>query len=143
MNLKEIMTSKVEIIHPDDTLQHAAQKMRDLDIGFLPVMEDGELIGVITDRDLVIRAMVDNVRADTMVGRNLITAPAIACFDNQDVSDAMRLMKENNIRRLVVLSHDDENVVGVVSLGDVAANSDPSKSGEVLQSVSSRPVMMP
>ncbi len=136
MKIREIMTSEVEVVHPDDTLQTAARKMRDRDIGFLPVMDGGELIGVLTDRDLVLRAMADGLKLNTMVGRDIVTSPGIYCFDDQDVNEAAQLMQGHQIRRLVILSRHDGSVLGVISLGDLAVNSTPDASGEVLQSVS-------
>lgn len=138
MKLREIMTKDVEVLHPDDTVQTAAQKMRDRNIGFLPVLEDGEFIGAITDRDLVVRALADSVKSNTMIGRDLITAPGIYCFDDQDVDTAAQLMREHQIRRLVVLDRKDGSVVGVLSLGDLAANANTALdlSGTILQEVS-------
>ena len=135
MKLKEIMTSNVEVIHPDDTLQTAAQKMHDRDIGFLPVCDGDRLIGVLTDRDLITRALAEGMESKAMLGRDLVTSPAIYCFDDQSVDEAAKLMHDNQIRRLVVLSR-DKRMVGVVSLGDLAMNIDDKKSGDVLQSVS-------
>jgi CBS domain-containing protein len=136
MKVKEIMTSDVEVVHPDDTLHTAAQKMRDRDIGFLPVIDGGELIGVLTDRDFVVRAMADGMKINTMIGRNIMTSPGIHCFDDQEVDEAAQIMQEHRIRRLVILSRNDGSVVGVVSLGDLAVHSASDTSGEVLQSVS-------
>ena len=136
MKLKEIMTSDIEVIHPTDTLQTAAQKMRDRDIGFLPVCDGERLIGVLSDRDLIVRALAEGIDSKAMVGRDLITSPAIYCFDDQSVDEAAKLMHDNQIRRLVVLHPDDKRMVGVVSLGDLAINVDDKLSGEVLQSIS-------
>ena len=136
MKLSEIMTREVEIIQPDDTLQAAAQKMRDRDIGFLPVCDGESLMGVLSDRDLTIRALADGMDINVMLGRDLMTTPAIYCFDDQDVKEAAKIMEENQIRRLVVLSRDDKRLVGVVSLGDLARNGITDLSGQVLQRVS-------
>ena len=136
MKLSEIMTREVEIIQPDDTLQAAAQKMRDRDIGFLPVCDGESLMGVLSDRDLTIRALADGMDINVMLGRDLMTTPAIYCFDDQDVKEAAKIMEENQIRRLVVLSRDDKRLVGVVSLGDLAKNGITDLSGQVLQKVS-------
>ena len=136
MKLSEIMTSEVEIIHPEDTLQTAAQKMRDRDIGFLPVCDDDRLIGVLSDRDVIVRALADGMDPQTMIGRDLVTSPAIYCFDDQTVDEAAKLMHDNQIRRLVILRRGDKRMVGVVSLGDLANNVDGRLSGEVLQSIS-------
>ena len=136
MKLHEIMTTDVEIIRPDDTLQTAAQKMRDRDIGFLPVCDGERLIGVLSDRDVIVRALADGMDSNSIVGRDLITSPAIYCFDDQGLDEAAKLMHDNQIRRLVVLDRDDKHMVGVISLGDLAINVDDKLSGEVLQSVS-------
>ena len=135
MKLKEIMTSEVEVIHPNDTLQTAARKMHDRDIGFLPVCDGDRLIGVLTDRDLITRALAEGTESKAILGRDLVTSPAIYCFDDQSVDEAAKLMHDNQIRRLVILSR-DKRMVGVVSLGDLAMNIDDKKSGDVLQSVS-------
>jgi len=136
MKLKEIMTSDVEVLQPDDTLQTAATKMRDRDIGFLPVLDGDELIGVLTDRDLVMRALATGMQPQAMVGRDLLTAPAISCYDDQAIEKATKLMHDNQIRRLVILQRGDDRIAGVVSLGDLAMNADKKTSGEVLQWVS-------
>ena len=135
MKLREIMSDNVEVIHPDDTLQTAAEKMRDRDIGFLPVCDGERLIGVLTDRDLITRALADGLESNAMLGRDLVTSPAIYCFDDQGVDEAAKLMHDNQIRRLVVLSR-DKQMVGVLSLGDLAMTTDDKLSGDVLQSVS-------
>jgi CBS domain-containing protein len=136
MKLSEIMTREVEIIQPDDTLRLAAQKMRDRDIGFLPVCDGDNLMGVLSDRDIAIRALADGMDINVMLGRDLMTTPAIYCFDDQDVTDAAKLMGENQIRRLVILGRESERVVGVISLGDLARKGITDVSGQVLQRVS-------
>ena len=136
MKLSEIMTRDVVVMQPDDSLQSAAKKMRDRNIGFIPVCDGEELIGVISDRDITIRALADGMDVSIMLGRDLMTVPAIYCFDDQDVSEAARIMEENQIRRLVILSRDDKRLVGVVSLGDLARNVPADRSGHVLQKIS-------
>jgi CBS domain-containing protein len=136
MKLKDIMTRDVEVIHPDDTLQTAARKMRDRDIGFLPVYDGNELIGVLSDRDLIIRAIAEGMDPKVILGRDLVTSPAIYCFEDQSIGEVARLMHDNQIRRLVVLERGNKKLVGVVSLGDLAINVDDKMSSEVLQSVS-------
>ena len=136
MKLSEIMTREVEIIQPDDTLRLAAQKMRNRDIGFLPVCDGDTLMGVLSDRDITIRALADGMDINVMLGRDLMTTPAIYCFDDQDVKDAAKLMGENQIRRLVILGRESERVVGVISLGDLARKGITDISGQVLQRVS-------
>lgn len=136
MKLSEIMTRDVVVIQPDDSLQSAAKKMRDLNIGFLPVCDGDDLLGVISDRDITVRALADGMDVAIMLGRDLMTTPAIYCFDDQDASEAAKIMEENQIRRLVVLSREDKKIVGVISLGDIARNETNNLSGQVLQKVS-------
>jgi CBS domain-containing protein len=136
MKLSEIMTRDVEIVQPDDTLRLAAQKMRDRDIGFLPVCDGDSLMGVLSDRDITIRAFADGMDINVMLGRDLMTTPAIYAFDDQDVTEAAKIMEENQIRRLVILSRETERVVGVISLGDLARKGITDISGQVLRKVS-------
>ena len=136
MKLSEIMTREVAILQPDDSLQFAAKKMRDLNIGFLPVCDGEDLIGVISDRDIIIRALAEGMDGSIMLGRDMMTTPAIYCFDDQDVSEAAQIMEENQIRRLVVISREDNRLVGIVSLGDLARTEPVDRSGKVLQKVS-------
>lgn len=136
MKLSEIMTRDVIVLQPDDSLQSAAKMMRDRNIGFLPVCDGDNLIGVISDRDITIRALADGMDVNIMLGRDLMTTPAIYCFDDQEVSEAAKIMAENQIRRLVILSREDKRLVGVISLGDLARNETADRSGQVLQKVS-------
>jgi CBS domain-containing protein len=136
MKVKEIMTKEVEILHPDDSLKEAAQKMRVRNVGFLPVCDGDRLVGVLTDRDITLRAMAEGMNPNTRIGRDLITSPIIYCFDDQDVEEAAKLMEDHQIRRVAVLSRGDKRLVGVVSLGDIATNSTKEMSAEVLEKVS-------
>ena len=136
MKLKDIMTKEVVVVDPKSSLKDAAQKMRIRDIGFLPVYDGDQILGVVTDRDIIVRSTAEGTDPDTSLGRDFITAPAVSCFDDQDVEEAARLMEEHQIRRVIVLSRDDNRLVGVVSLGDIARSSAQKTSAEVLQSVS-------
>lgn len=137
MKLKEVMSTDVEVVHPTDTPKTAAEKMRQRDIGFLPVVEAGQLLGVLTDRDIVVRLMADGVQMDSMLGRDVVTSPGIYVYDDQSVDEAAQIMRDHQIRRLVVLRRGDGNVIGVVSLGDLATNTPSEEAGDVLKSVSS------
>jgi CBS domain-containing protein len=136
MKLSEIMSRDLAVIQPDDTLQFAAKKMRDRDVGFLPVCDGETLMGVLSDRDITIRALAEGMDVGVMLSRDLMTTPAIYCFDDQDISEAAQIMEENQIRRLVVLSRDNNGLVGVVSLGDLARTGTTDLSGKVLKRVS-------
>jgi CBS domain-containing protein len=134
MKLKEIMTTDVKVVRVNDSLQIAARKMRDSDIGFLPVIDGDQLVGVFTDRDMIVRAIAEGMDPQAMLGREFVTSPAIYCFDDQDVEDATRLMRDNQIRRLVILRR-DKGLVGVVALSDLALNVDSKLTEKVLQKV--------
>ena len=122
MKLSEIMIRDVEIIQPDDSLQLAAKKMKERNIDFLPVCDGSELLGVLSDRDLTVRALAEGIDVNVMLSRDLMTTPAIYCFEDQDVSEAEKIMQENEVSQLVVVSREDNRVVGVVSLKDLARN---------------------
>jgi CBS domain-containing protein len=112
--------------------------MRVRDVGFLPVFEGNELLGVVTDRDLILRATAEGEVPSTHIGKKFITAPVVCCFDDDDVEAAAKLMEQHQIRRVLVLSRDDNRLAGVVSLGDIATRGKEKTSAKVLHSVSER-----
>jgi len=137
MELKKIMTRDIEVIHPDDSAQAAARKMQARDVGFLPVCVGDQLVGALTDRDITLRATAAGLDPKTTPVRELMTTAVICCFEDGSVVEAARLMKDNQIRRLMILNRDDKRMVGIVSLGDLAINGGDEKlSGQVLQGVS-------
>ena len=136
MKLKQIMTINVATIHLEDTLEAAARIMRDRDVGFLPVYEGNELVGALSDRDIVIRAVAEGLSTKETLSRLLVTSPAISCFEDQSIDDAAQLMHENQVRRLVILDRKTKQLVGIVSLGDLATHVGEKMSGELLQHVS-------
>jgi CBS domain-containing protein len=137
MQTKDIMTPNVECVRPDATLQEAARKMRDLDVGPLPVCgDDDRLAGMITDRDIIIRAVAEGKDPRTTRVREAMTEEIISCFEDQDVDDAARVIEQRQVRRLVVLNR-DKRLVGIVSLGDLAVETGARPTaGEVLREVS-------
>jgi len=136
MRIKDIMTPDVECVSPDDTLQDAAAKMKSLDVGPLPVCERNRVVGILTDRDITVRAVSEGLDPkSTRVGR-VMSRVVIYCFEDEDVEDAARLMQERQVRRILVLNH-DQQLSGIVSLGDLAMEAeDPHRIGRVLQDVS-------
>jgi CBS domain-containing protein len=137
MQVKEIMTSGVECVSPDTTLREAAQKMKELDVGPLPICgDDDRLAGIITDRDITVRAVAAGLDPSTAKARDIMTPDIIYCFEDQDISDAAHMMEQNQIRRLVVLNR-DKRLVGIVSLGDLAVDTgDEQLAGHTLEAVS-------
>jgi len=136
MKLQEVMTQNIEFITADSTVCDAAVKMASRDVGFLPVVEDRSPAGVITDRDIVIRCIAQGEDPrQTPVSRAM--TPAIEIMNQEDsVEEAARLMKEKQIRRLMVVDS-ERRLVGVVALGDLAVDAaDPQLTGETLEGVS-------
>jgi len=136
MWIRDIMTRNVECVWPDDTLQEAALKMKDLDVGPLPVCDSDHVIGMLTDRDITVRAVAEGRDPRSTRVRDVMTRNVVSCSEDDAVEEAARLMQERQIRRLLVLDS-DKRLVGIVSLGDLAAEAeDPYRMAEVLQDVS-------
>jgi CBS domain-containing protein len=131
------MTHGTECIRPDTTVQDAAQKMRDLDVGVLPICgDDDRLVGMLTDRDITVRAVAEGLDPWTTKARDVMTPSIIYVFDDQDVTEAGRLMRENQVRRLIVLNR-QKRLVGILSLGDLAVDTgDDELAGMTLEAVS-------
>lgn len=136
MNLAEIMTRDVIVIAPDATLQEAAVKMREEDVGFLPVTDGLDIVGALTDRDLVVRGTAQGADPREMRVREVMSTDVVFVFEDQAVLEAVRLMEVRQIRRLVVLTR-AQQLAGIVSIGDVATQAhDRALAGEALQQVS-------
>lgn len=134
MLVKEIMTREVQVIGPDSTLEEAARKMKDLDIGPLPVCENGRLVGMLTDRDIAVRSTARGEDPTRNRVRDVMTPEVIYCFEDEDVAKAGQLMKKKQVRRLLVLNR-DKQLVGILSLGDVAVKTDEVVAGDTLEGV--------
>ncbi len=119
MQIREIMTRNVETASPLMSLQEAAKKMEERDIGFLPVISEGSLVGVITDRDITIRAVSCGLDSKQSLVEAVMTHDAIVLPENSDLEDAADLMEQHDIRRLVV-TDENEQPVGVVSKDRIA-----------------------
>jgi CBS domain-containing protein/sporulation protein YlmC with PRC-barrel domain len=136
IKIKEIMTHQVEVVHPEANLWEAAQKMAGLDVGPLPVCNGDELVGMLTDRDITVRAIAAGRDPKTTRVYEIMTPEIIFAYEDEDVSDAAQLMAEHQIRRLVVLNR-DKRLAGIVSLGDLAVHTgDVQQAGETLEDVS-------
>lgn len=145
MKLSEIMTPEVVTIDPEATLQQAAQMMASLDVGMLPVMVDDDLLGVITDRDITVRAAARGLDPKRTQVRYVMTEAAICGSDTQEITQGAKQMMNHRIRRLPILDQ-HQRLVGIVSLGDlVKALADKCLAGEVLLRVSETavPVALP
>jgi CBS domain-containing protein len=137
MHVNKVMTTGIRIAEPDEDIPHAAKKMRSQNIGALPVMENGKLIGMVTDRDIVIRAVGANKDTEEMKVREIMSDECFWCLENEELEDAVRIMEQNQVRRLPVMN-DNKKVVGMLSIEDVAMHAPTSLIGEVLKAVASR-----
>ena len=135
MNLKEIMTTPVETVTPDTSLAAVANKMLALRIGLLPVSRDQKIVGIVTDRDITIRAVAKGLDPERTEVQVVMTREVFSCPHDSDVMDACNLMEEKQVRRLLVI--DAANApVGIVSLADIALHLRREQSGQVLKKVS-------
>ena len=136
MLIKDVMTRGVEVVRPDETLQQAARKMKSIDVGPLPVCDGERLVGMITDRDIIVRATAEGRDPKTTPVKEAMTPGVVYVFEDQDIEEAALLMRQRQIRRLVVLDK-NKRLVGILSLGDLAEDSgDDQLSGDVLEGVS-------
>jgi CBS domain-containing protein len=118
MKIRDAMTRDVCMVRPDQTLREAAQMMAELDIGALPVQENDRLVGMITDRDIAVRAVAEGLGADTEI-RKVMSKEIKYCYDDQDIEEVTRNMGDLRVRRLHVMSR-DKRLVGILALGDLA-----------------------
>jgi CBS domain-containing protein len=137
MQVKDVMTRGVQCVAPGDTIAQAAEKMKQLNVGSLPICgADDRLAGMITDRDITVRATAEGHSPKMTQVRDVMTPGIVFCYDDQNVADAAHLMEDHQIRRLAVLNR-EKRLVGIVSLGDVAVkHRDDRLSGEALERVS-------
>jgi CBS domain-containing protein len=137
MRCEELMTSEVEVLRTRDTAREAARRMRELDIGFLPICDDGqELVGVLTDRDIALRVVAEG-RSFTVPVEEVMTTDVITCRADEEVERAEQLMRGNQKARIVCLD-DAGHVAGVISLSDLAQYEDERRAGEVIADVTQR-----
>lgn len=137
-----IMVKVVEVMHPgaswvapDASLADIAARMEREDIGALPVGEDDRLIGMVTDRDIAVRAFCEKADPLQLTARDVMSEPIIFCTANEELEDAVRIMERQQVRRLPVIDQ-NRRMVGMLSLGDVAASAPASLAAETLRAVS-------
>jgi CBS domain-containing protein len=135
MKVSEIMSSDVQVIAADQPIQQAARLMIDSDTGFLPVGDGERLIGMVTDRDITVRAIAEGRGPDTPV-RDVMSDRPLFAWDDQDIEDVAIQMSDAQVRRMPVLSRDGERLVGVVSLGDISRRGDSDTAEAALSGVS-------
>jgi CBS domain-containing protein len=119
MRISEIMTRDPELIDPTASIRDAAQRMKSEDIGALPVGENDRLVGMVTDRDIALRAVADGRDPSSTTVRDVMSEKIYYCFEDDDVESAARCMAENQVRRLPILNR-DKRLTGIVALADIA-----------------------
>lgn len=133
MRVNECMTREVTIANPQDTICDAATMMADCDAGVLPVGEHDRLVGVITDRDIAVRAVGGGKGPEAKI-RDVMTSEVRYCFEDDDIDDVLRNMGDLQVRRLPVLNR-DKRLVGIVSLSDLASSGASANAGKALTDI--------
>lgn len=134
MQISQVMTRSVEVVDPDMSVSDAAKRMRDEDIGALPVGENDRLVGMVTDRDIVVRAVAMDRSPSECHVRDVMSEKIFYCFEDQSVEEASRVMAEHQVRRLPVLNR-DKRLVGIVAIADLARTGDEA-AAEVIEEIS-------
>lgn len=136
MKARDVMTRHVECIAPEATVQGAAARMESLNVGSLPICEEARLIGMITDRDIVLRSVAAGHDPKLQRVHEVMSHDVTYCFDNQEVAEISEIMSQKQIRRLPVLNR-DKQLVGIISLGDLAVETGDEKlAGHALEAIS-------
>ncbi|OFA05537.1 CBS domain-containing protein [Duganella sp. HH101] len=136
--IADVMSRDVTSVSPDDTIRHAAELMDDLDVGALPVTEGNRLTGMVTDRDITIRATAAGLGPEETLVDEVMTEDVCHCYEDQSVEEVMEDMRDIQVRRVPVVSRDDHKLVGIVSMADlVLDDTDDGKTVETLRDISS------
>jgi CBS domain-containing protein len=134
MNIRDVMTPNPRTVSPDDPIQNAARIMRDEDTGAVPVVENGRPIGMVTDRDIVVRSVADGGTVNRPI-REIVTTGIVSVSPEMSTREANELMSEHQVRRLPVV--ENNQLVGIVSLGDLAVKEGRDRrTGDTLQEIS-------
>jgi CBS domain-containing protein len=134
MKVCDAMSRDVQVASPTQSIRNAAKIMAKIDVGVLPVGENDRLVGMITDRDIAVRAVAEGKAASTKV-RDIMSEEVLYCFEDQDLEEVARNMSTMKIRRLPVVNR-DKRLVGIISLGDLARNDDPTTAGQAISQIS-------
>lgn len=136
MNVKEVMTAQFEMIDSTSSLNEAAKTMQSLNVGVLPIREGTKLIGLVTDRDIVVRGLAQQLDPSSTQVKDIISSRLVCCSEEDNVEEAARLMQENKVRRLIVCDQ-ERTPTGIVSLGDIATKTKQEElAGAALESIS-------
>jgi CBS domain-containing protein len=134
MKIAECMTQDIEIVNPDQPIREAAQFMLRADAGIMPVSEGDKLVGMVTDRDIAVRAVAEGRGPDTPV-RDIMSGDVLFCFEDDEVEAVAMKMSDAQVRRMPVLSREDETLVGIVSLGDISRSEQSEAAAVALEGI--------
>ena len=134
MKVADRMTRNVHLATPDETIAQAAHAMAACDTGALPVGSGGRIVGMVTDRDIALRAVALGKGPDTLV-REVMSVGVACCFEDEELDQVARRMAEQQVRRMPVMTR-DHRLVGILSLGDLATGGEAGPAGEALRGVS-------
>jgi len=135
MRVKEAMCKKPQFVDPSTSVADVAKLMRENDFGFIPVGDNDRLVGVATDRDLTIRCLAEGKDCNKCAISEVITPKVLYCYEDDDLSKAVKSMEEQQVRRLVVLNP-EKRMTGILSLGDIARKThDQSLCGEMIDCI--------
>ena len=134
MKISKCMTRDVQLASPTQSIRDAAKMMADIDAGSLPVGQDNRLVGMITDRDIAVRAVAEGKSPDTPV-REVMSQEVLYCFDDQELEEVARNMADIKVRRLPVLNR-SKHLVGIVSLGDLSRKQQPEMTAKAVSNIS-------
>jgi CBS domain-containing protein len=138
MQVKEVMTGHAEYIPTSTTLKEAAQKMRDLDCGFLPIgnSEQDKLHGVVTDRDITVRGIAEGLDPQKATVDDIKTSRVLYCFEDDDIEDAAKRMHDQQVHRLIVLNNrQDKKMCGIITVGDLARHNQAGLTGKTMTGI--------
>jgi CBS domain-containing protein len=134
--LREVMTTEVITLLPSATVQDAAHYMKMLNVGSIPICERDQLVGMLTDRDIVVRVIAERHNPDTQQIQDVMTSQVDYCYEDQDVEEAAQVMQDRQIRRLPIIDRNN-HLVGIVSLGDLAVKTNEEKTmAQALEQIS-------
>ncbi len=135
MKVKEMMHKGVEWVSPDTSIAAIAKKMRQRDIGAIPVGENDRLVGMVTDRDIAVRGLANGKNVSKLTARDVMTKGVFWCRDSDNAAAAARLMETKHVRRLPVIN-EKKRMVGMLSLGDISHAASQRTAAEMLKAVS-------
>ena len=139
MQIREIMTRQVDVIRPDASVRDAALKMKELDVGAIPVCDGQKLAGLVTDRDITVRAVAEGRNPSEVQVAEVMSSDIAYCFEDETVEQAANLMESKQIRRLPILDRNKE-LAGIISLGDISVRTEGSRqkdlAAEALEEIS-------